>query len=516
MAGSRPHQPARAKKRPAPKKAAKPKAKASVAKKKPAPKRAAPKKTTKRALSKKGASAKKGAPAKKAPARRRVAASPAEAAEALLATTEPESPTSQPAPTMRALAGRFDLDAARAVWFTRQRLGGGPQEPLPELVARAGWLRTLGGADVYIAARARRSGMRRAELDDAVAAHALRVLPAARSCIYLVPEAHARLALSFAEGAYLRRTERELAKVGSSWEEVEEVGRAILATLGDGTKTTDTLRRSLPKGALRSFGEAGKKVGLASALPVALRVLELRSVLERTLEGGRLDSERYAWRLAQPLPDIAGMPAPSAEDLVAAIGTIFFTQMGPATTADFAAWAGLSQREASRVVARLDVVPITVEGIDEVCFVDREGLVALDQPGSFGDRVSFLSFEDNLMIPHGGPALFADRAHHHVEVMSWGTAEPTTIGLAKHLATRTVFIGDRLRGFWEYDPDGQEVVVHLLGTSDAAVADHVEAEATSLARFLFEDIGHARSFSLDTDDAVRERAQALRQMRARS
>lgn len=516
MAASRAPKRARVKPRPAPKKGAKPKAKAITPKKKPAPKRATTKKGPAKKQSAKPAASKRRSKTMPAKRPRRGDASRSEAKDALLVANEPESPISSPAPTLRALAGRFPLGAARAVWFSRQRLAGSSREPLPELVARAGWLRTLGGADVYIAARARRPGMRRTELDDAVAAHALRVLPAVRSCIYLVPEAHAKLALSFAEGAYLRRTERELAKVGSSWKEIDAVGAAVLDALGDGTKTTDALRRALPPGALRSFGDLGKRIGLASPLPVALRVLELRSAVERTVEGGRLDSERYAWRRAQPLPDIAGMPSPSPDALVEAIGALFFAQMGPATAADLAAWAGLSLREAARVIARLDVAPITVEGIDDPCFVDPDGLVALDQPGSFGDRVTFLSFEDNLVIPHGGPALFADPAHHGIEVMSWGTAAPTTIGRAKHLASRTIFIGDRLSGFWEYDPDAQEVVAHMFDPHDTAVVDHVESEATSLARFLFEDIGHARSFSLDTDDAVRERAQTLRQMRARA
>jgi len=48
---------------------------------------------------------------------------------------------------------------------------------------------------------------------------------------------------------------------------------------------------------VRSLGEKGKKLGLSSTLPPALRTLEFEGRIERTLEGGRLDSERYLWRL---------------------------------------------------------------------------------------------------------------------------------------------------------------------------------------------------------------------------
>jgi len=432
------------------------------------------------------------------------------------APQKPNARVAEPKLAAPALHARFDLDAARATWFVRQGLSAPMQDALPRVVARTGWLRTLGGADVYIAARARRPSLTRAELDSSVSSHALRVLPAARSCMYLVPQEHAAIALGFADGLWRRRTDRELHRAGSSWKEVHEIGREIAALLGKGPLSTDAVRRGLPPGTVRSLGDAGKKLGLASPLPVALRDLELKGVIERTLDQGRLDSERYVWRSATSTPIDASHRVRSDVELTDEIVAIFFSQMGPATMMDFSEWAGISRRHAAEAIARVGLIPIAVDGYADVAYIDEAGLPLLSQPATFGDRVSFLSFEDNYIIHHGGPASFCDARHHEIEVASWGSSRPMPLGQAKHLSTRTFLLGDRIAGFWEFDAEAQEIVTHLFDGHPRDVIDHVDSCATSFARFLFEDIGHGRSFSLDTDDSVRERAHALRQLRARA
>jgi hypothetical protein len=67
-----------------------------------------------------------------------------------------------------------------------------------------------------------------------------------------------------------------------------------------------------------------------------------------------------------------------------------------------------------------------------------------------------------------------------------------------------VLIGDRLAGFWEYDPDRRQVAVGLFDGKKAL--PQVLAEAEALGAFIRDELEHGRSFSLDTDDALRERA----------
>src|SRR5215207_8624094 len=85
---------------------------------------------------------------------------------------------------------RLARDQARRAFVAAQGLapapGRSPVSPVGVL-EETGFVRTLGGVDVYIALRARVPEMRREDLDSVVAAHQAQVVPAARGCMYLVP-----------------------------------------------------------------------------------------------------------------------------------------------------------------------------------------------------------------------------------------------------------------------------------------------------------------------------------------
>src|SRR4051794_9042183 len=110
----------------------------------------------------------------------------------------------------------WTLAQARALWWHKQALAGTRAQPLAAVLADSGWLRTLGGADAYLAARARKPGMQRAELDAAIAAGELRVHPAVRGCIYLVPASAVPDLLALNAQTWRGQTEKELAKIGKT------------------------------------------------------------------------------------------------------------------------------------------------------------------------------------------------------------------------------------------------------------------------------------------------------------
>jgi hypothetical protein len=407
---------------------------------------------------------------------------------------------------------RVSLAMARAHWHRRQGLSLAQAGKPAEVVAKTGWLRTLGGADVYIAARARMPKLTRRTLDAAVEAMELAVMPAVRGCIYLVPRMHAATALRFAESMWRERAERDIEKAGSRWREVERVADGVRSVIGTRGLTTDALRKALPDGFVKSFGDRGKKVGLSSPLPVALRELEFRGEVERTLDEGRLDTERYLWRGAKRDP-FRGAKLPSdPHDLAAMLGEIFFSQMAPATAKDFAEWSGLSQREAKDALTRVPLVEVDVEGYAEDSLVLTSDLAELEGKLRQNEAVRFLSFEDNYLTIHGGPAKLTDPSKHGLKVEVWGRTRGATLGDVKHLATRTLLVGDSLAGFWEYDPDASQVIWATFEPVTGKVRDEIVEAADELGRFLREEIGHARSFSLDTEDAMRERAEIVRSL----
>jgi hypothetical protein len=406
---------------------------------------------------------------------------------------------------------RLTRDQARRVFVAAQGLAQPSRSPVTPVGAleETGFVRTLGGVDVYIAVRARVPGLRREDLDGLVEAHQAQVVPAARGCMYLVPRRDVPISLRVAGLLSRSRDERDQEKAGIRPGEVEEVAKAALETLrGRGPLTTDALRKALPAGTVRSLGEQGKKVGVSSPLPGALRRLEFEGLVERTLENRRLDSERYLWRAAAVSP-FEGVRLPDDPiDLYAGMARIFFHAAGLATQKDFAGWIGIAQRDARAAIERLGLLPVEVEGSGDLHYLpeDRRDLLEAS-----GDAVALLSFEDNLIHLHGGPAFLVDEAHHGSQVPSWGLGRPSTLGEAKHLSLRSFVADGKIAGFWEYDPDAREIVLRPFGPLSSKTRSKVDEAAADLSRFLTEDLGHGRSFSLDTDEELRKRSAKVRE-----
>lgn len=413
-------------------------------------------------------------------------------------------------PRAPAAALRIDLPRARAHWFERQGLAEAVPGTLDEVIGATGWLRTLGGADVYIAARARRPGMKRADLDAALDAGRVRVSPAARGCIYLVPAQHAALALGVAEDQHRKKIDRDLEKAGTSVKELTELGEGVLATLrAKGPLTTDALRKAAPEGAVRSLGEKGKKAGLSSTLPPTLRELEFAGKIERRPEGGRLDTERYLWSAVKKGPPAGAAVPATAEARHTALAELFFRWIGPATVKDFAEWAGLSQRDAKAAAEKAPLAPITVDGYADDALALASDVPRLKEPRAAAPSVRLLAFEDNFLVLHGGPRFVTDERHHDREMTPWGSLKRATIGDAKHIMSRSIVSAGALAGFWEYDVDAHRIVTAPFDALPSAAAKSLAALAAETAAFLKDDVGHARSFSLDSDDEIRKRAKAL-------
>ena len=376
---------------------------------------------------------------------------------------------------------------------------------LHDVVESTGFVRTLGGVDVYLALRARYPQLERAALDASVAQGEFQVIPAARGCIYLVPRSQAVPALRLADSLTRKRSQREFEKVGLAQQELDDLAELVIDTLSrSGPLTTAALRRELPEGAIRNLGDIGKKIGLSSPLPPALRQLEFAGRIARTPPEGRLDNERYLWHLSsEPLPDMA-------EDAVhAEICRLFFRAAGLATRKQFAAWSGLNQTAAKAAIAANGLLEIQIEGEKDPVFISQDGLEAPDDAAA---RPVFLPFEDNLIALRSGPAFFVEPEFHGLPVPVWGRGKGSTLGDVKHSTLRSIVWREKLVGFWEFDPDSEGIVHHCFDALGKAAQRKLAEEAEDLTRFIVDQLGHGRSFSLDKDDDLRRRAEQIRTM----
>ena len=405
-----------------------------------------------------------------------------------------------------ALAMHLTLSHARAIAQRCQGLD--IRRPGPDLAAHidaTGWIRTLGGIEGYIALHNRVAGVTRANVDAALKAGVIRVMPAVRGCIYLVPDHMTGVLLKLAGHLSRKRVDNELAKLGCSREELRVLGLAIVDALAAGGSglSTDDLRKKLPAGLVRGFGDVGKKLGVSSNLPSALRELEFTGTVERGLAGG-LDSQTYLWRRAVRDP-MTGVP----DDPLAwmtEVGRSYWRHAGFADKTDFAEWAGINQRDARSVALALGLTPVTIAAFGKEVYALPEVLETA--PSAPSPAVRLLSFEDNLYALHGGVGPFVDPGDGDVQVRGWGSGRALVpLATAKHVESRTITTEGRIAGLWEWDPAGDEVVTSTLGRIDVGA---VRDERASL-RGLIREIGHGRSFSLDTDALVQQRATGLRE-----
>ena len=389
---------------------------------------------------------------------------------------------------------------ARSLWFEAQALPRRVGSAL-EAVERAGFIRTLGGVDVYLALRARVKDLTRAQVDRAVAAGELRVVPSVRGCIYLVDREEVPWSLRIADLLSARRREREYDKVEVTRRELDELGEGILSSLASGPLSTRELRKALGD-AVRGLGAPGKSVGISSTLPPALRELEFQGRIERALEGGRLDTERYLWRTAASDPWPPGFP----DDPAAVhdhLARRFFGAVGVGSVDRFATWAGIGKRDARAAVSRLDGTSVDVDGLGGGYF----RLTGAEESGPGG--VAFLPFEDNLIQLQDGIATLVDPAYHDLQVPRWGRGKDQTIGTARHMAFRSVAVDGEVVGVWEFDPDDDEVVWAAFGDLGDAVEERVREESAAVGAFLRNDVGRAISFSIDTEDDLRRRCRRI-------
>jgi hypothetical protein len=404
------------------------------------------------------------------------------------------------------MAETLTLAQARALWWQKQALAGTAKGPLAAVLGASGWLRTLGGTDVYIAARARRPGIKRAELDAAVSAGELRVHPAVRGCIYLVPSSAVPDLLALNAEAWRAQTEKELAKIGKTLSVVEALAPPVLAALTE-PMTPDAIRKAF-RGDIPSFGDAGKKVGLSSPLPLALRLLEFAGEIERTLDGGRLDSERYLWR--KTAGKLAA-PARDHDQRVANVIDAFLGFAGPATLAQLSAWSGRAQRDLRTAIGRIDAVAIEVEGVGEA-YVRQADRTAKPPPPR---GTALIAFEDNYLVNHGVAAV-ADPRHHAIEADIWGGDKGAeALGKANHVLSRSIVIDGLVAGFWEVDPRTSGAVWHTFDPAPRPLANELDERTAETADFLMKELGHAKVFTLDTMEEVQARADRILKLAAR-
>jgi hypothetical protein len=394
--------------------------------------------------------------------------------------------------------GTMNDSTLRAWWSHRQALDGSLAGGKPaEVLERSGWARSVGGVGPYLTLFAR-AGTTRAVADAAVASLQIHELPAARGCTYVLPAADFALGLALAQ-SFGQAELKTAAKLGVTTKEIDRLCDAIVRALGEDPLDPDAIRQAVG-GAARSLGEEGRKKGVVTTLPVALGVLQARGEIRRVPVNGRLDQQRYKYVRWSPNP--LARAKWSAGEAFTELARRFFHWVGPATIKEFQWFAALGVKAAKDAVAPLDLTPIE-SGSDRLLLAeDAAAFKKFTAPRAA--QYSLVSSLDAISAARRDVSTLVDPSDaDRVARLTLG-ARPG--GNLVDLQAHAILDRGRLMGYWEYDFDAQKIVwMTFMGRTDNAL----ERAIADTETYVRDQLGDARSFSLDSPKSRRPKLEAL-------
>lgn len=390
----------------------------------------------------------------------------------------------------------------RAWWFHRQGLDGSLRNASPaQVLERAGWARSVGGVGPYLTLFARARTTRQAA-DEAAARLEIHELPSARGCTYVLPGRDFALGLKVGEDAAAAPMKVAM-KVGVTEKEIGKLERAVLEALdGRDPMDPDAIRDATGK-ASRNLGEEGKKKGVTTTLPLALGRLQAKGEIRRVPVNGRLDQQRYRYARWTPSP-LAAYPK-SLGDAYTELARRYFGWVGPATLAEFQWFSSLGAKAAKEVVAPLHLEPAT--GANDRLLLPEdvdawEQFVTPSEP-----CYALVSSLDSIAAARRNLSSLVDPKDHARPVLADTTEKP--VGGLSDLPSHAILDRGRLIGLWEYDADSSRIA---WGTFGVKKTKQLTTAVEEMEAFVRDQLGDARSFSLDSPKSRVKRIEALRRL----
>jgi winged helix DNA-binding protein len=392
----------------------------------------------------------------------------------------------------------MDQVKLRAWYAYRQGLDGSLEgKPPAEVLGRTGWARSVGGVGPYLTLFSR-SGLSREAVDASVAKLEIHELPSARGCTYVLPAAD--FALGLAAGQAFGGSEMKTAeKLGVTAKEIDKLCKAVVAALEKGPLDPEGLREATGK-ASRNLGAEGQKKGLITTLPVALGKLQMSGDIRRIPVNGRLDQQRYKYTLWRPNP-LRGFKL-SQEQVYTELARHYFSWIGPASLAEFQWFSGLGVKAAKAAMDPLKLEPLAKDDERWLLAGDRAKFEAFKAPKdphyvltSSLDAISLLRRDLKGML---------DAKDMQRQVFVDKDTKP--LGGLADLPSLAILDRGRLIGLWEYDTTTESIAWTSFVKKDKALQEAVTRTET----YVREQLGDARSFSLDSPKSRAPRVQALR------
>ncbi|WP_426998185.1 DNA glycosylase AlkZ-like family protein [Pseudarthrobacter sp. N5] len=366
-----------------------------------------------------------------------------------------------------------------------------------EVFARAGWARSVGGANPYLTLFAR-AGISREQVDADVLSLKIHELPTARGCTYVLGQDDYAWALQLGRDA-AEVTVKVLGKLGVDRGEITLLEEQVLHTLAEASDPMDPKQLKDELGeSVRNLGEEGRKKGATTTLPTALGLLQTDGRIRRIPVNGRLDQQRYAYTAW-------GLPPSKLDDDRARTELMrrYLDWTGGATLRQsqwFTAFTVAQSKAALAAVGAREVpTAVTTTGGHTLWMLpdDVERLAAFSPPVE--EQIQLLAGTDSLVLLRRNSGDLYAEEDRGKKVLN------TALALQADLSDHPIFDRGRIIGLWQYDPGKERIAYWLFSGPTPAVAQRIsEVEA-----WIRDELGDFRSFSLDSPASRQERIDAL-------
>ena len=335
----------------------------------------------------------------------------------------------------------------------------------------------LSAAQISLSART--ADLTVADVDTALAQRLLVKVGCMRRTLYLVPAGPVAV---FVRGT-ARRAEKEVRWALGKGVPSRIVEAAIDAALG--ALDEPLTRAEIAERACRRLGTRPRLVhgggwgsrGKVAAVPVGaltypvVDLLHLAAARGVVCYGEPRDGEPTFVRADAWVSGYEDVPPEDAETRLL---RRYLEAFGPATAADFAAWTGMTRREAREIWARAEseLAPVDVEGAEASLL--RASIDGLSRARVESPHVRLLPYFDSYLLGH------VDRRHLVAD------AHRQQVSRAQGWIAPVVLVDGRVLGVWRHARKGGMLAVEVtpLGRITRRVVSGIHAEADELRRFL--------------------------------
>lgn len=215
---------------------------------------------------------------------------------------------------------------------------------------------------------------------------------------------------------------------------------------------------------------------------------------------GRLDQQQYRYELWAQSPIHADLRTP--EEIELDLARKYFLWLGLASQAHFQWFSGYTVKSVKRCIEELGLAKVSI-GSDLIGF--PEDLEAFRKFKPVGNS------DFRLVGSLDGLFLLTRDIKPFVEEDQWttktkGTSAGASLGADEDLIHHAIVDRGQLVGLWDYDPETHRIVSHCFIERTQELTEAI----TSTERFIREDLGDAKTFSLDGPSRRKSRLERLR------